>query len=264
MRYAIGAFLVFVAWAVTFTLKTSVHAPTFQTPFFVCAIVLSSWIGGFGPGILATVLSIFAVEYCLTLPLFTRAGLAQRSAEICGVSSSPELSSAGWPAGNGAMRKRCCGPGRSSRRRCRSGRPTSRSRYEKLTAEITERARAEKELHRINRVWRVRSICNRAIMRSANESELLKRVCQTFIQAGGYRVAWVRYASSRLRRPRGACRPLQHTGSHPRVGYGRMRRRIVAGGNSGWQTDPLQWSTWQIRAPSLKSNGRMQTRSKLC
>ena len=84
VRYAIAAFLVFVAWAVTFTLRTSVHAPTFQTPFFVCAIVLSSWIGGFGPGILATVLSIFAVEYCLTLPLFTRAGLAQRSAQICG------------------------------------------------------------------------------------------------------------------------------------------------------------------------------------
>jgi len=72
VRYAIAAFLVFVAWAVTFTLRTSVDAPTFQTPFFVCAIVLSSWIGGFGPGILATVLSIFAVEYCLTPPLFTQ------------------------------------------------------------------------------------------------------------------------------------------------------------------------------------------------
>ena len=31
-------------------------------------------------------------------------------------------------------------------------------------------------------------------MRSANELELLKLVCQTFIEAGGYRVAWVRYA----------------------------------------------------------------------
>ena len=51
-----------------------------------------------------------------------------RSAVPKWVFLSPELSSAGWLAGNGAMRKRCCGPGRSSRRRCRSGRLTSRSR----------------------------------------------------------------------------------------------------------------------------------------
>jgi Domain of unknown function (DUF4118) len=67
IRYAIAVFLVLLAWAVTFTLRTSVQASTFQTPFFVCAIVLSGWMGGFGPGILATVLSIFALEYWLTL-----------------------------------------------------------------------------------------------------------------------------------------------------------------------------------------------------
>lgn len=72
IRYAIALFLVLVGWAITFTLRTSVDAPTFQTPFFVCAIVLSSWIGGFGPGILATVLSIFALEFWLTPPFFTR------------------------------------------------------------------------------------------------------------------------------------------------------------------------------------------------
>ena len=45
-------------------------------------------------------------------------------------------------------------------------------------------------------MWRVRSICNRAITRSTDESALLKRVCQTIIQAGGYRMAWVGYAQA--------------------------------------------------------------------
>ena len=94
------------------------------------------------------------------------------------------------------MRKRCCAPGRDSRKKVRERTADLQVAYEKLTAEVAERARAEKELHRINRVWRVRSICNRAITRSADESALLKRVCQTIIQAGGYRMAWVRYAQA--------------------------------------------------------------------
>ena len=257
VRYTIAAFLIFVAWAVTFALRTSVHAPTFQTPFFVCAIVLSSWIGGFGPGILATVLSIFALEYCLTLPLFTqRVSLSVVPKFVVFFFTGAFIS---WLARRQRRDEEALLRAREGlEEKVRERTADLQVAYEKLTAEVAERAWAEKELHRINRVWRVRSICNRAIMRSADESELLKRVCQTFIQAGGYRLAWVGYPQADSVVPCGARRPLQHTGPHARVGYGRMRGRIVAGGNPGWQTDALQSAARQIRAPSLERMGGCQ------
>jgi signal transduction histidine kinase len=193
MRYAIAAFLVFVAWAVTFTLRTSVHAPTFQTPFFVCAIVLSSWIGGFGPGILATVLSIFALEYWLTLPLFTqRFSLSDVPRFVVFFFTGAFIS---WLARRQRSDEEALlGAREGLEKKVRERTADLRVAYEKLTAEVAERARTEKELQRINRVWRVRSICNRAITRSVDESELLKHVCQTIVSAGGYCLAWVRYA----------------------------------------------------------------------
>jgi hypothetical protein len=71
VRYAAAILLVGLAWTITFALRRSVDAPSFQTPFFVCAIVLSGWIGGAGPGLVATLLSIFAIEFTFTEPRFT-------------------------------------------------------------------------------------------------------------------------------------------------------------------------------------------------
>jgi signal transduction histidine kinase len=195
VRYAIAAFLVFAAWAITFMLRTSVHAPTFQTPVFVCAIVLSSWIGGFGPGILATVLSIFAVEYGLTLPLLTeRVSLSEVPKFVVFFFTGAFIS---WLARRQRRDEEALLRAREGlEEKVRERTVDLQVAYEKLTAEVAERARAEKELHRINRVWRVRSICNRAITRSTDESALLKRVCKTIIQAGGYRLAWVGYAQA--------------------------------------------------------------------
>src|SRR6478736_4489000 len=70
-RYLIAILLVALAWVVTTTLRHLLDAPSFQTPFFVCAIVFSCWIGGGGPGIAATLLSIFAIEFSFTEPRFT-------------------------------------------------------------------------------------------------------------------------------------------------------------------------------------------------
>ncbi len=195
IRYATAVFLVLVAWAVTFTLRTSVHSPTFQTPFFVCAIVLSSWIGGFGPGILATALSIFALEYWLTLPLFAQQfSLSDVPKFVVFFFTGAFIS---WLARRQRSDEEALLRAREGlEKKVRERTADLRVAYEKLTAEVAERTRTEKELHRINRVWRVRSICNRAITRSADESALLKRVCQTIIQAGGYRMAWVSYAQA--------------------------------------------------------------------
>ena len=221
------------------------HAPTFQTPFFVCAIVLSSWIGGFGPGILATVLSIFALEYWLTPPFFTRqVSLSEVPKFVVFFFTGAFIS---WLARRQRRDEEALLRAREGlEEKVRERTVDLRVAYEKLTAEVAERARAEKELHRINRVWRVRSICNRAITRSADESALLTRVCQTIVKAGRYRIAWVGYAQA------DSVVPVAHAGHSGIADHksawaaGGCGDGIVAGGDPGWQTDALQLATRQI------------------
>jgi signal transduction histidine kinase len=73
IRYAIAVLLVFSAFFAMYTLRDSFPAPTFQTPLFFCSIVLSGWFAGLGPGILATVLSMFAIKFYFDSPPHTLA-----------------------------------------------------------------------------------------------------------------------------------------------------------------------------------------------
>ncbi len=52
----------------------------------------------------------------------------------------------------------------------------------------------EEKLRAANRTLRMLSECHRALVRTANESDLLHNVCQTIVQVGGYRLAWVGFA----------------------------------------------------------------------
>jgi signal transduction histidine kinase len=63
IRYAIAVLMVSAAFFTMYKLRDSFPAPTFQTPLFFCSIVLSGWFAGLGPGILATVLSMFAIKF---------------------------------------------------------------------------------------------------------------------------------------------------------------------------------------------------------
>lgn len=47
----------------TTAVKGSLRGPQFQTPFFFCTIVLSSWLGGMGCGLFATLLSALLIEF---------------------------------------------------------------------------------------------------------------------------------------------------------------------------------------------------------
>jgi PAS domain S-box-containing protein len=59
--------------------------------------------------------------------------------------------------------------------------------------DVTERKRTEKALKRINRAYRVASSGNQAVIRARTEEELLQRICETAVEEGGYRLAWVGY-----------------------------------------------------------------------
>ena len=59
-RYALAIALVAIAWFVTAQLRLRFE----QTPnsFFICAVTIAAWYGGFGPGLVAGVLSVTAIE----------------------------------------------------------------------------------------------------------------------------------------------------------------------------------------------------------
>lgn len=59
--------------------------------------------------------------------------------------------------------------------------------------DISDRKRAEQELHQVNRALRTISDCNQALVRATTESELLNDICETLINVGGYHFAWVGY-----------------------------------------------------------------------
>jgi K+-sensing histidine kinase KdpD len=190
LRHLMAIALVLIAWLTTFALRHLIDAPSFQTPFFVCAIVLSSWIGGAGPGITATVLSIFAIEYSFTEPRFT---FGFTFAEV------PKFTVfllSGVFISILARRQRrdeeaLLVARESLEEKVRERTADLASTNEKLTAEIAERTRAENALHRLNRAWRVRGLLNRSVARSADEHELLARVCQALVKGGGHELAWI-------------------------------------------------------------------------
>ncbi|MEJ2199480.1 MAG: ATP-binding protein [Desulfuromonadaceae bacterium] len=51
--------------------------------------------------------------------------------------------------------------------------------------------RAQKNLERVSRALKTRSGCNQALLRAADELELMQETCRIIIEDGGYRFAWV-------------------------------------------------------------------------
>lgn len=67
-------------------------------------------------------------------------------------------------------------------------------RTRQLEEEIAEREQAEAALQRLNRALRTISRCNEVLVHAGEESQLLQDMCQTIVEIGEYRLAWVGYA----------------------------------------------------------------------
>jgi PAS domain S-box-containing protein len=74
-----GIAILLVAAAVTMTRWPASHLGTAPSSLFLCAIMISGWLGGIGPGLLAVVLCGLAFDYYFLPPLYL---LAVESAEI--------------------------------------------------------------------------------------------------------------------------------------------------------------------------------------
>ena len=63
-----------------------------------------------------------------------------------------------------------------------------------ILSDITEQKQVESELRRLTRALQATNHCNQALIHTANEMELLQKICSIMVEVGGYRMAWVGYA----------------------------------------------------------------------
>lgn len=78
-----------------------------------------------------------------------------------------------------------------------------------IIRDVSERKAHEERLRRINRRLRLSSLCSQALLRLAEEGELLREVCRLIVEEGGYRLAWVGYAEND---PERTVRPVAQAG----------------------------------------------------
>jgi PAS domain S-box-containing protein len=78
-----------------------------------------------------------------------------------------------------------------------------------LERDITERKRAEEQLHRVNRALQTISECNQVMVRATEELDLNNQICRILVEHGGFRLAWVGYAEQDEAR---SVRPVAHAG----------------------------------------------------
>ena len=190
VRYAVAAAFVAVTLVITGWLREIFQGT--PNALFFCAIILSGWYGGLGPGLFASVLSILAIKYYFTPPGHTFVLAYGETARFALVLISGVFIS--WLGDRQRRDEEALMRARDElegKVRARTMALTTTN--EMLTVEVAERTRAEAELHRLNRAWRVRNACNQAVSRCGDEMELLEQVCRAVVTEGGYRLAWVGY-----------------------------------------------------------------------
>ncbi len=82
---------------------------------------------------------------------------------------------------------------------------------DQLVQQIGEREKAEADLRRANRALLALSACDEIMIRAGEESNLLRKICQTLADMGGYPLVWVSYIErngSAIIRPAAQCGSL--------------------------------------------------------
>ncbi len=75
--------------------------------------------------------------------------------------------------------------------------------------DVTDRRRAERELHAKNRALTALRACNHALVRMTDELDLMNEICRICVEIGGYRMGWVGYAE---RDEQNTIRPIAEKG----------------------------------------------------
>ena len=78
-----------------------------------------------------------------------------------------------------------------------------------VVRDISESKRSKQLLENSNRALRILSAVNEAVVRADDEYRLLNKICQTIVDEGGYRLAWIGYAEKDENK---TVRPVAHAG----------------------------------------------------
>lgn len=118
-----------------------------------------------------------------------------------------------------------------------------------IATDITDRKRAERDLKAVNRALKTLSGGNMALIHAADEVSLLKEMCRTVVETGGYRFAWVGYARDGDRMP---VEPVASLGADG--GYlDAMAASCAAGENQSPELEAIRSGAVQIHQ-DLESN----------
>ncbi|HYD94618.1 MAG TPA: EAL domain-containing protein [Noviherbaspirillum sp.] len=80
--------------------------------------------------------------------------------------------------------------------------------HEQLKLEVNDRKQAQEALRRSLRARTVMAECNHIMVHASDETSLLKDMCRTVVEAGGYRAAWIGYLDDG-----GSVRAVAHAGA---------------------------------------------------
>ncbi|MCF8291992.1 MAG: PAS domain S-box protein [Chlorobium sp.] len=142
---------------------------------------------------------------------------------------------------------------------------------------VTGRKLAEEKLRKLNRALLAINSCNHALLHAENETELLREICRTVVETGGYRMAWVGYADhdeAKTVRPaamagieEGYLEQLRITWSDTERGAGPTGRAIRTGNACSirntltdpsfrpWRAEALRQGYASVQSLPLKHNG---------
>jgi PAS domain S-box-containing protein len=161
--------------------------PTYIT-FYPC-VMLAALIGGWGPGISATLAIAAVADYWLLMP----PGLFK-------IDSMSDLVGLLFFCGVGIFMSVVADLYRRARGRLEELVQKRTQQLEAanahLQAEISERSRAEANLQRLNRVLSARSHSDQAMMRAREESTYLSEVCQIVVRDCDHAMVWIGYAEN--------------------------------------------------------------------
>jgi PAS domain S-box-containing protein len=151
LSYGVAVTAVLVALLLTWVLAS--YFESFRTPLFFSAIMLSTWFGGFIPGIVATLLAVLALKYYYVAPLYSWS-FDIRHVPLFVIFSLSALFIS-WVIAKQQHAERTVRRVRDELEVTVQERTAAlRSSNEELQAEIAERARAEEALRASEERWR--------------------------------------------------------------------------------------------------------------
>lgn len=96
---------------------------------------------------------------------------------------------------------------------------------------LEEIMQRERSLQRLSRAFKALSECSKALVHQTDEVQLMEQICRTFVDIGGYRLAWVGLAENDEEK---TVRPVAQWGDH----HGYLHDLKVCWGDNEWGRGP--------------------------